>query len=179
MADLNLSTLTEADIITKRVLPAILDAGWSDTTQIRQEVKLRDGKVIVRGKIAARRTVKSADIVLYYKPGIPLAVIEAKANKHEIGKGMQQGIEYARLLDVPFVFATNGDGFIFRDATVADGELMEKPITLGEFPSPSELWQKLCLSKGYTEAQLPVITQDYYDDGSLSLIHISEPTRRS
>ena len=166
MADLNLSTLTEADIITKRVMPAILDAGWSDTTQIRQEVKLRDGKVIVRGKVAARRTVKSADIVLYHKPGIPLAVIEAKANKHEIGKGMQQGIEYARLLDVPFVFATIGDGFIFRDATVADGELMEKPITLGEFPSPSELWQKLCLSKGYTEAQLPVITQDYYDDGS-------------
>ena len=166
MADLNLSTLTEADIITKRVMPAILDAGWSDTTQIRQEVKLRDGKVIVRGKVAARRTVKSADIVLYHKPGIPLAVIEAKANKHEIGKGMQQGIEYARLLDVPFVFATNGDGFIFRDATVADGELMEKPITLGEFPSPSELWQKLCLSKGYTAAQLPVITQDYYDDGS-------------
>ncbi|EHE4277892.1 DEAD/DEAH box helicase family protein [Salmonella enterica subsp. enterica serovar Derby] len=166
MADLNLSTLTEADIITKRVMPAILDAGWNDTTQIRQEVKLRDGKVIVRGKVAARRTVKSADIVLYYKPAIPLAVIEAKANKHEIGKGMQQGIEYARLLDVPFVFATNGDGFIFRDATVADGELMEKPITLGEFPSPSELWQKLCLSKGYTEAQLPVITQDYYDDGT-------------
>ena len=166
MADLNLSTLTEADIITKRVMPAILDAGWNDTTQIRQEVKLRDGKVIVRGKVAARRTVKSADIVLYHKPGIPLAVIEAKANKHEIGKGMQQGIEYARLLDVPFVFATNGDGFIFRDATVADGELMEKPITLGEFPSPSELWQKYCVWKGYTEAQLPVITQDYYDDGS-------------
>ncbi|EKH6436278.1 DEAD/DEAH box helicase [Klebsiella oxytoca] len=166
MADLNLSTLTEADIITKRVMPAILDAGWSDTTQIRQEVKLRDGKVIVRGKVAARRTVKSADIVLYHKPGIPLAVIEAKANKHEIGKGMQQGIEYARLLDVPFVFATNGDGFIFRDATAAEGELLEKSITLDEFPSPAELWHKLCVWKGYTEAQLPVITQDYYDDGS-------------
>ncbi|WP_154916571.1 EcoAI/FtnUII family type I restriction enzme subunit R [Klebsiella michiganensis] len=166
MADLNLSTLTEADIITKRVMPAILDAGWSDTTQIRQEVKLRDGKVIVRGKVAARRTVKSADIVLYHKPGIPLAVIEAKANKHEIGKGMQQGIEYARLLDVPFVFATNGDGFIFRDATAAEGELLEKSITLDEFPSPAALWHKLCVWKGYTEAQLPVITQDYYDDGS-------------
>ncbi|MCW9588151.1 DEAD/DEAH box helicase family protein [Klebsiella pasteurii] len=166
MADLNLSTLTEADIITKRVMPAILDAGWSDTTQIRQEVKLRDGKVIVRGKVAARRTVKSADIVLYHKPGIPLAVIEAKANKHEIGKGMQQGIEYARLLDVPFVFATNGDGFIFRDATAAEGELLEKSITLDEFPSPAELWHKLCVWKGYTAAQLPVITQDYYDDGS-------------
>lgn len=166
MADLNLSTLTEADIITKRVMPAILDAGWNDTTQIRQEVKLRDGKVIVRGKVAARRTVKSADIVLYHKRGMPLAVIEAKANKHEIGKGMQQGIEYARLLDVPFVFATNGDGFIFRDATAAEGELLEKIITLEEFPSPAELWHKFCVWKGYTQDQLPVITQDYYDDNS-------------
>ncbi|HBI8244138.1 TPA: DEAD/DEAH box helicase family protein [Escherichia coli] len=166
MAELNLSYLTEADIITKCVMPAILNAGWDNTTQIRQEVKLRDGKVIVRGKVAARRTVKSADIVLYHKPGIPLAVIEAKANKHEIGKGMQQGIEYARLLDVPFVFATNGDGFIFRDATAAEGECLEKQITLDDFPSPAELWQKFCLWKGYTQAQLPVITQDYYDDGS-------------
>lgn len=166
MAELNLSNLTEADIITKCVMPAILNAGWDNTTQIRQEVKLRDGKVIVRGKVAARRTVKSADIVLYHKPGIPLAVIEAKANKHEIGKGMQQGIEYARLLDVPFVFATNGDGFIFRDATAAEGECLEKQITLDDFPSPAELWQKCCLWKGYTQAQLPVITQDYYDDGS-------------
>ncbi|EOB5472083.1 TPA: EcoAI/FtnUII family type I restriction enzme subunit R [Escherichia coli] len=153
-------------MITKCVMPAILNAGWDNTTQIRQEVKLRDGKVIVRGKVAARRTVKSADIVLYHKPGIPLAVIEAKANKHEIGKGMQQGIEYARLLDVPFVFATNGDGFIFRDATAAEGECLEKQITLDDFPSPAELWQKFCLWKGYTQAQLPVITQDYYDDGS-------------
>ncbi|EKQ3620071.1 DEAD/DEAH box helicase family protein [Escherichia coli] len=166
MAELNLSNLTEADIITKCVMLAILNAGWDNTTQIRQEVKLRDGKVIVRGKVAARRTVKSADIVLYHKPGIPLAVIEAKANKHEIGKGMQQGIEYARLLDVPFVFATNGDGFIFRDATAAEGECLEKQITLDDFPSPAELWQKFCLWKGYTQAQLPVITQDYYDDGS-------------
>ncbi|MGE0915200.1 EcoAI/FtnUII family type I restriction enzme subunit R [Escherichia coli] len=166
MAELKLSNLTEADIITKCVMPAILNAGWDNTTQIRQEVKLRDGKVIVRGKVAARRTVKSADIVLYHKPGIPLAVIEAKANKHEIGKGMQQGIEYARLLDVPFVFATNGDGFIFRDATAAEGECLEKQITLDDFPSPAELWQKFCLWKGYTQAQLPVITQDYYDDGS-------------
>lgn len=166
MAELNLSNLTEADIITKCVMPAILNAGRDNTTQIRQEVKLRDGKVIVRGKVAARRTVKSADIVLYHKPGIPLAVIEAKANKHEIGKGMQQGIEYARLLDVPFVFATNGDGFIFRDATAAEGECLEKQITLDDFPSPAELWQKFCLWKGYTQAQLPVITQDYYDDGS-------------
>ncbi|MBB7853146.1 DEAD/DEAH box helicase family protein, partial [Escherichia coli] len=163
---LDLRNLTEADIITKCVIPAILRAGWDNTTQIRQEVKLRDGKVIVRGRLAARRAVKSADIVLYYKPGIPLAVIEAKAGKRETGRGMQQAIEYARLLDVPFVFATNGDGFIFRDSTVTEDEYPEKKIKLDDFPSPAELWQKFCLWKGYTQTQLPVITQDYYDDGS-------------
>lgn len=94
MAELNMSSLSEADIITKFIIPAILNAGWDNTTQIRQEVKLRDGRVIVRGQVALRKTVKSADIVLYHKPGIPLAVIEAKASKHETGKGMQQGIEY-------------------------------------------------------------------------------------
>ena len=101
--------LTETDIITKFVLPAIEQAGWDAMTQLRQEVKLRDGKVIVRGNMGVRKTVKSADIVLYHKPNLPLAVIEAKANKHEIGKGIQQGLDYARLLDVPFVFATNGE----------------------------------------------------------------------
>ncbi|MCW7555097.1 type I restriction enzyme HsdR N-terminal domain-containing protein [Endozoicomonas gorgoniicola] len=90
------SKLTETDIITKFILPAIKDSGWDDMTQIRQEVKLRDGKVVVRGRVAARKKVKSADIVLYHKPSMPLAVIEAKANKHEIGKGMQQGLDYAR-----------------------------------------------------------------------------------
>lgn len=164
MADLNLSTLTEADIITKRVMPAILKAGWDNTTQIRQEVKLRDGKVIVRGKVAARRTVKSADIVLYHKLNMPLAVIEAKANKHEIGKGMQQALGYAHLLDVPFVFATNGDGFIFHDKTATGA--IEREITLDEFPTPDELWQKYCQWKGYTAAQIPIVTQDYYNDGS-------------
>ncbi|EPB0647105.1 EcoAI/FtnUII family type I restriction enzme subunit R [Salmonella enterica subsp. enterica] len=164
MADLNLSTLTEADIITKRVMPAILKAGWNNTTQIRQEVKLRDGKVIVRGKVAARRTVKSADIVLYHKLNMPLAVIEAKTNKHEIGKGMQQALGYAHLLDVPFVFATNGDGFIFHDKTATGA--IEREITLDEFPTPVELWQKYCLWKGYTAAQMPIISQDYYDDNS-------------
>jgi type I restriction enzyme R subunit len=125
MADLNLSTLTEADIITKCVMPAILDAGWNDTTQIRQEVKLRDGKVIVRGKVA-RRTVKSADIVLYHKPGIPLAV-KPKPTNMKSAKGCSR-VSSTRALDVPFVFATNGDGFIFRDATAAEGELLEKVL---------------------------------------------------
>ena len=159
--------LSETDIITKFILPAVEQSGWDPMTQLRQEVKLRDGKVIVRGQVGARKTVKSADIVLYHKPNLPLAVVEAKANKHEIGKGMQQGLDYARLLDVPFVFASNGDGFVFHDKTVVDqGGQLESEITLADFPSPETLWQKYCAWKGFTEAQLPFITQDYYDDGS-------------
>jgi len=160
----NKKVLTETDIITKFIMPAVKSAGWDDMTQIRQEVKLRDGKVIVRGMAAARKTVKSADIVLYHKPSIPLAVIEAKANKHEVGKGIQQGLDYARLLDVPFVFASNGDGFIFHDKTNLNQ--LESEISLDDFPSPTELWSKYSAYKGFTETQLPIVTQDYYDDGS-------------
>ncbi len=156
--------LSETDIITKYIMPAIQNAGWNLMTQIRQEVKLRDGKVIVRGAIAMRTTVKSADIVLYHKPNMPLAVIEAKANKHEIGKGMQQGLDYARLLEVPFIFASNGDGFIFHDKT--NPAQLETRIELSDFPTPQQLWQKYCAYRGFTEAQLPLITQDYHDDGS-------------
>ncbi|MGI9276443.1 MAG: EcoAI/FtnUII family type I restriction enzme subunit R [Endozoicomonas sp.] len=165
---INKSRLTETDIITKFILPEIKKAGWDDMTQIRQEVKLRDGKVVVRGRVAARKKVKSADIVLYHKPSMPLAVIEAKANKHEIGKGMQQALDYARLLDVPFVFASNGDGFIFHDKTrlLNRGAQLETEIRLEDFPTPQQLWEKFCTWKGYTEQQLPIITQDYYDDGS-------------
>ncbi|ERK17328.1 Type I restriction-modification system, restriction subunit R [Pantoea sp. AS-PWVM4] len=164
MAGVNKAQLTETDIITKFILPAIKDAGWDVMAQIRQEVKLRDGKVVVRGKLAARLAVKSADIVLYHKPGLPLAVIEAKANKHEVGKGMQQGLGYASLLDVPFIFASNGDGFIFHDKT--NPSQLESELALHDFPTPAELWHKFCIWKGYTSEQLPVITQDYFDDGS-------------
>lgn len=166
---INKEKLTETDIITKFIMPAIKDAGWDDMTQIRQEVKLRDGKVIVRGQLGVRKTVKSADIVLYHKPSMPLAVIEAKANKHEVGKGMQQGLDYARLLEVPFIFASNGDGFIFHDKTKLDtpqAHHLESEIRLEDFPSPQELWRKYCAWKGYTEKQLPIINQEYYDDGS-------------
>ncbi len=101
--------LSEADIISKFILPAVVSVGWDDMLQISQEVKLRYGKVIVCGNLGVRKTVKFADIVLYCKASMPLAVIEAKANKHEIGKGMQQGSDYARLLDVPFAFTCNCD----------------------------------------------------------------------
>ena len=140
MAGIDKSKLTEADIISKFILPAVKKSGWDDMTQIREEVKLRDGKVIVRGQMAARQTVKSADIVLYHKPNLPLAVIEAKANKHEVGKGMQQALDYAGLLEVPFVFASNGDGFIFHDKT--NTQHIETEIALADFPTPAYLWGK-------------------------------------
>jgi len=166
---INKAKLSETDIISKFILPSIKSAGWDDFSQIRQEVKLRDGKVIVRGQIGMRQTVKSADIVLYHKPNMPLAVLEAKANKHGIGKGLQQGLDYARLLQVPFIFATNGDGYIFHDKTklgTSEANQLETQISLDEFPSPQTLWQKYCIWKGYKTEQLPLITQDYYDDGS-------------
>lgn len=164
MAGINKLELSEADIISKFILPAVISSGWDDMTQIREEVKLRDGKVIVRGQMAVRKTVKSADIVLYHKPNLPLAVIEAKANKHSIGKGMQQALDYAGLLEVPFVFSSNGDGFIFHNKTSTT--TLETEISLADFPTPAELWDKYCQWKGYTQAQLPIITQDYHDDGS-------------
>ena len=156
--------LSETDIITKFIMPAVKSAGWNLMTQIRQEVKLRDGKVIVRGQLGVRKTVKSADIVLYHKPNMPLAVIEAKANKHEVGKGIQQGLDYARLLEVPFIFASNGDGFIFHDKT--NPNQLETEISLEDFPTPEQLWQKYCVFRGFTTEQLPLITQSYHDDGS-------------
>lgn len=164
---INKKKLTETDIISKYILPSVKAAGWDDMTQIRQEVKLRDGKVIVRGQLGVRKTVKSADIVLYHKPNMALAVIEAKANKHDIDKGMQQGLDYASLLDVPFVFASNGDGYIFHDKTApANGGLLESEISLADFPSPEQLWAKFCAYKAYSTDQLPYITQDFYDDGT-------------
>lgn len=156
--------LSETDIITKFIMPAVKSAGWNVMTQIRQEVKLRDGKVVVRGQLGVRKTVKSADIVLYHPSGRSLAVIEAKANKHEIGKGMQQGLDYARLLEVPFVFASNGDGFVFHDKT--NPSMLESEIQLSDFPSPEQLWQKYCAYREFTDEQLPLITQSYHNDGS-------------
>ncbi|MFV0543416.1 MAG: EcoAI/FtnUII family type I restriction enzme subunit R [Marinicella pacifica] len=158
--------LTERDICTKYILPALKKAGWNVMTQIREEVPLRDGKVVVRGNVAARKTVKAADIVLYTKYSQPIAVIEAKANKFEIGKGMQQAMGYAKLLDVPFVFASNGDGFVFRNEIAKDNEQLEQEIALDDFPSPDELQSRLIESKGLNQNQAEIVTQDYYSDGS-------------
>ena len=132
--------LTERDICTKYITPAVEKAGWNIKTQIREEVSFTDGRIIVQGKMHTRGKRKRADYILYYKPNIPIAIIEAKDNKHSIGAGMQQALDYADILHIPFVFSSNGDGFIFHDKTVQEGSI-EKQLTNDEFPSPDTLWK--------------------------------------
>jgi type I restriction enzyme R subunit len=117
------------------------------------------------GKIHARGAQKRVDYILYYKPNIPLAIIEAKDNSHTVGSGMQQALGYAKPLDVPFVFSSNGDGFLFHDKTVKSGPI-ETGISLGDFPSPEQLWEKYKNFKGITDEVESVVAQDYFSDGS-------------
>ncbi|EZP73676.1 DEAD/DEAH box helicase [Sphingomonas paucimobilis] len=158
-------TLSERDICTKFITPAVKKAGWDEMTQIREEVSFTKGRIIVRGKMVSRGQGKRADYVLYYKPNIPLALIEAKDNTQPIGAGIQQGLEYAETLDIPFVFASNGDGFIFHDRT-GTGDAIETSIALDAFPSPEELWQRYAAWKGLTPAAEKIVLEDYFDDGS-------------
>lgn len=156
--------LNERDICTKFITPAIQGAGWDIQTQMREEVNLTDGRVIVRGQLHSRAQRKRADYILYHKPGIPLAVVEAKDNNHSVGAGMQQALKYAEMVGVPFAFSSNGDGFLFHDAT-STGTL-ETELTLEEFPSPDALWAKYKGDKGIDAKAEEVVTQDYYTDGS-------------
>lgn len=143
--------LSESDICDKFIRPAMEQAGWHGMDQIYREYPLRAGRVVVRGKKAQRdkSTVLRADYALFYKINIPLAVVEAKDNSQAMGSGMSQAINYAQLLDVPFIFSSNGDGFVFRDATLSDG-VLERNLSLDEFPSPAALWEKYCVWKGWT-----------------------------
>ncbi len=154
--------LSESDICDKFIRPAMEQAGWNGMDQIYREYPLRAGRVVVRGKQAQRdqSTVLRADYALFFKANIPLAVVEAKDNQHAVGAGMAQAIQYAELLGVPFSFASNGDGFVFRDATLADG-VLERNLTLDEFPAPGELWSRYCAWKGWSNAVREVAAFDY------------------
>jgi type I restriction enzyme R subunit len=160
--------LTETDIRTKFITPAIAGEGgtkWNVMTQILEERYFTKGRVIVRGKLTTRGEAKKADYILFYKPNIPLAVVEAKDNSHSVGAGMQQALEYAEILDLPFAYSSNGDAFLEHDRT-GNSRFVEREIPLAQFPSPEELWQRYRLWKGYTTDQEAVAIQDYYDDGS-------------
>ena len=163
---MNKKDLSERDICTKFITPAIIKSGWDKDSQIREEVSFTAGKVIVRGKLVSRGKGKRADYILYYKNNIPLAVIEAKDNKHSIGAGIQQAIEYAETLDIPFVFSSNGDAFLFHDRTVDLGK-KEIELPLDKFPTPQELWEKFKKFKQIEDTETEkVYTQNYHKDVS-------------
>lgn len=162
---MNKKQLSERDICTKFITPALQQAGWDITTQVREEFSLTKGRVIVRGKLHTRAKNKRADYVLFYKPNIPIAIIEAKDNNHSLGDGMQQGLGYANMLEVPFVFSSNGDGFLFHNKIATDG-IIERELALHEFPTAQTLWQSWAAHRGLDEQQSDLVTQDYHSDGS-------------
>lgn len=157
--------LSERDICTKFITPALEQAGWDVATQVREEFPLTKGRIIVRGKLHTRAQNKRADYVLFHKPNMPIAVIEAKDNKHSLGDGMQQGLGYAEMLQVPFVFSSNGDGFLFHNKIAKDG-VIERELALHELPGPDVLWQWWAEHLGLNTAQSELVSQDYYSDGS-------------
>ena len=158
-------SLSERDICTKFITPALRKAGWDEMLQIREEVSFTKGRIIVRGRLVTRGQGKRADYILYFKPNIPIALIEAKDNSHSIGDGIQQALDYAQTLNIPFVFASNGDGFVFHDRTGA-ATPREVTLALEAFPSPAELWVRYRAWKGLDDAAEQVVLQDYHDDGS-------------
>ncbi|MCQ1536418.1 DEAD/DEAH box helicase [Methanosarcina sp. KYL-1] len=162
MEDVDKKELSERDICTKFITPAIKQARW-DERQIREEVNLTNGRIIVKGSTASRGKPKRADYILYHKPNIPLAVVEAKRNIYTVGDGMQQALMYAEMLDIPFAFSSNGDGFLVHDRTGTLGNV-EEEIPLDRFPEPEFLWQKYCEWKGLDEGKQKIVTQDYFID---------------
>jgi len=158
------NNLSERDVCTKFITPALVAAGWDVQTQIREEVGFTKGRIIVRGRLVTRGKAKRADYVLYYKH-LPLALIEAKDQNHAVGDGMQQALGYATTLDIPYVFSSNGKAFQFHDRTGASAAL-EQTLQLNEFPNPEDLWKRYQSWKDLAPAQADVVLQDYYDDGS-------------
>ncbi len=162
---MNKKQLSERDICTKYITPALEQAGWDVTAQVREEYPLTKGRIIVRGKLHTRARHKRADYVLFYKPNIPIAIIEAKDNNHSVGDGLQQALGYADMLQVPFVFSSNGDGFLFHNEIALDG-VIERELALHEFPAAETLWQWWAQHRGLNEQQNALVTQDYFSDGS-------------
>ena len=154
----NKKELSERDICTKFITPAIQKAGWDINSQMREEYTFTDGRVIVRGNLTTRGKSKRADYLLSYKVNLPIAIVEAKDNKHTIGAGLQQAINYGDILQVPFVYSSNGDGFIEHDRMTG----AERELRLDEFPSPEELWNRYKGENNITEEQAQLITEPYH-----------------
>ncbi|MCR9184227.1 MAG: DEAD/DEAH box helicase family protein [Halieaceae bacterium] len=162
----NKKDLSERDICTKFITPALEKAGWDMLKQVREEVGFTDGRIYVKGNLTTRGKRKRADYILYYKPNIPIAIIEAKDNKHSVMAGIQQGLDYATILDIPTVFSSNGDAFYEHDRTASSGNV-ERELPLHKFPTPEQLWQRYKCYKGIITPEAEQISaQDYFFDGT-------------
>src|ERR1700733_2270478 len=142
MNDSEKKKLSEIDICDLFITPAIRKAGWEAVTQIRREVTLAPGPVIVRGNMSSRNKKKKkfADYVLSWAPGLPLAIVEAKDNKHGVSDGLQQALGYAEILDLPSPFSSNGDGFAQHNRAASDNEEIETSFGMGGFPDAATLY---------------------------------------
>lgn len=148
---------SEEDIKLKFITPAIT-CKWDKMKQVTMEYSFTDGRVIVRGNLTTRGSKKRADYLLSIRPNLPLAIVEAKDDSHSLGAGMQQGIEYAEVLDVPFVYSSNGSGFLEHDMLTGK----EREISLDDFPTPEELWERYKIGKNLTETEEKVVCEPYY-----------------
>ncbi len=158
--------LSETSIYTHYILPALIKAGWDLQKQIREEVYFTDGRIYVNGKKTTRGVKKFADVILYYKPNIPVAIIETKKNKLAVGAGMQQVLNYGAILDIPVIFSSNGDGFIEHDRS-GYSTTIERELSLNNFPSPQELWTKYQHYKGIKTPEAAKLAEfNYFFDVS-------------
>ncbi len=160
--------LSESDICDLFISPAVKAAGWDPMKQIRREVTLTPGPIIVRGTMSSRNKKKKkfADYVLSWEPGVPIAVIEAKDNKHTVSQGLQQALGYAEILEVPSAFSSNGDAFASHNRVYVAGEDIETEIPLDSFPTPNDLWQRYKVYRGIDDQAEELVVQAYHDDGS-------------
>ena len=159
------TNMNEEDTKLKLITPAVEKAGWNKMTQMFCEYYYTDGEIIVRGKMTTRGKAKKVDYLLMYKPDVPLAIIEAKDTQHSVGAGMQQGIGYASDLKVPFVYSSNGKGFLEHDMAAGT----ERQIAMDEFPSPAELWARHTKAEGYTPEEQAIVASPYYRDPMSSM----------
>ena len=160
--------LSEIDICDLFITPAIKQAGWDQLTQIRREVTLTPGPVVVRGNLSARNRKKKkfADYVLQWEPGMPIAVVEAKDNKQSVSHGMQQALGYADILHLPCAFSSNGDAFASHNKVPEPGEDIETELPLESFPGPAEVWRRYKTYRGIADAEEALVTEPYQEDGS-------------
>src|SRR3989338_8603829 len=155
--------LSEQDITSKYILPALQKAGWDSDTQIREQYTFTAGRIIVRGKTVKRGERKRVDVLLFHKNHYPIAVIEVKDGSHTVGDGMQQGVEYAAALDASFVYSTNGDAFLEHDRLRAEGDI-EQELPLDAFPSPQELYARWAKAKKLSPDVEAIVAQDYFEE---------------